>query len=596
MSPDQVSFALQNPTHLSFPSTRALADQLEQKGGRVVIRPTGHLIFYRSDGRRFLATDPSGHPLHECEWQSNTDGTVSLTRARIRLDWGQWIGLKPGGLTNETRLNLAAKPGWRQITADHLRAMAAQALRVPIEEVRWFYQDEDFSIDAEGIATIRHRKDALYVLDSSTFESARFMACMGAMHWDHIDFLPVVELFKSLLPGTGSAVFELIRGLFDDQNEGRSNPSPLRYRGIPTYPSEAAFRLFSSCFTPVLSTGENPMALFMDQSRSHQVTWIPSQDPPLRYFELEQNLCLTVQSGIIRKATVADDSTGLSYVDARSRRVAPLDRRLEVKGHELMLKDREKQIAIRLRQGITVVPMPSAEYAYADSPLDWRTLFVQQVPPIRSADAFGAVLSYPDDAEEIGELAAQPFVADFVQDLAEQDPELRTVLSRAERVLIDNGDTVIETCIACDRPRDYTIRSYYAAYAQRQAQELWTRCAVPQQWEWLRRIRIVPVSIWDQTMMNHQPYDVIYQWLPYAVFTEAAALTASVAWLRQMLRSQGYAFVVGPVGLRTVLAQQALPVMWAESVESLPTVQMHKSILPKARVKAGLTLFHIRRT
>lgn len=593
MSPDPVSFALQNPTHLSFPSTRALADQLEQQGGRVVIRPTGHLIFYRSDGRRFLATDPSGHPLHECEWQSNTDGTVTLTRARIRLDWGQWIGLKPSGLTNETRLNLAVKPGWRQITADHLRAMAAQALRVPIEEVQWFYRNEDFSIDAEGIATIRHRKDALYVLENDTFESARFMACMGAMHWDSIDFLPVVELFKSLLPGTGSAVFELIRGLFDDQNEGRPNPRPLRYRGIPTYPSEAAFRLFSSCFTPVAPTGENPLVWFMDQSRSHQLMWGPAQDPPLRYFEPEQNICLTVQGGLIRKATVADDSTGLSYVDARSRRVAPLDRRLEVTGHELMLNDREKQIVIRLRQGVALASTPSAEHA--DSPIDWRTLFVQEVPPIRPADAFGAVLSYPDDAEEIGELAAQPFVADFVQDLAEQDPELGTVLSRAERVLIDNGDTVIETCIACDRPRDYTIRSYYAAYAQRQAQELWTRCAVPQQWEWLRRIRIVPLSIWGQTMVSPQSYDVIYQWLPYAVFREAAALTASVAWLRQMLRPQGSAFVVGPVGLRTVLAQQALPVMWAESVESLPTVQMHKSILPKARVKAGLTLFHIRR-
>ncbi|MBH0205571.1 MAG: hypothetical protein HP498_07095 [Nitrospira sp.] len=335
------------------------------------------------------------------------------------------------------------------------------------------------------------------------------------------------------------------------------------------------------------------MALFMDQSRSHQLTWIPAQDPPLRYFESEQSLCLTVQGGLIRKATVADDSTGLSYVEARSRRMAPLDRRLEVKGNELVLKDREKHTVVRFGQGITVTPTPVA--GYADSPIDWRTLFVQGVPPICPADAFGAVLSYPDGEEEIGELAAQPFVADFVQDLAQQDSELGMVFSRAERVLIDNGDTVIETCIACDRPRDYTIRSYYAAYAQRQAQELWTRCAVPQQWEWLRRIRIVPAPIWDQIIVSPQPYDVIYQWLPYASFTEAGVLTASVVWLRQMLRPQGSAFVVGPVGLRTVLAQNALPIVWEESVESLPTVQMHKSILPKARVKAGLTLFHIRR-
>jgi hypothetical protein len=593
MSPDPVSFALHGSAHLRFPSTRVLAEQFEQKGGRVVARQTGHLVFYRPDGRRFLATDPLGHPLHECEWQSNADGTVSLARARIRLDWNQWIGLTPGGLVHETRLNLAAKPGWQRVTADHLRVMAAQALRVPIEEIRWFYRDEDFDIDAEGVATIRHGKDALYVLDDGTFESARFMACMGAMHWEHIDFLPVVELFKSLLPGTGSAVFELIRGLYDDQNEAQSSPRPLRYRGIPTYPSEAAFRLFSSFFTPVAPAGGSPVALFMDQSHAHHVTWMPAQEPPFRYVDAGERICLTVQGGLIRKATVADDSAGLSYVEARSKPMAPLDRCLQVTGNRLILKDREKETVVPLWPGIAVASTPSD--ACTKSPVDWRTIFMKGIPPIRPADAFGAVLFYPDGEEEISELAAQPFVADFVQDLAEQDPETEKILSRAERVLIDNGDAVIAACIPFDRPRDYTISSYHAAYAQRQAQELWARCAVSQQWEWLKRIRIVPVSTWDQTVASFQPYDLVYQWLPYASFTEAAVVTANMARLRQVLRPQGSAFVVGPVDLRMALAQNELVVIWEESVESLPTVQMHKTILPKARVKAGLTLFHIRR-
>ena len=115
------------------------------------------------------------------------------------------------------------------------------------------------------------------MLADGTFEKARFMACMGAMHWERIDFLPVVELFQSLLPGTGSAAFELIRGLYDDQN--RESQLPLRYRGIPTYPSEAAFRLFSTVFSP---TGDNPLALFMEPARSHEVTWLPDPHPPHR--------------------------------------------------------------------------------------------------------------------------------------------------------------------------------------------------------------------------------------------------------------------------------------------------------------------------
>ncbi|MEK7337381.1 MAG: hypothetical protein AAB111_07860, partial [Nitrospirota bacterium] len=240
MAGDPVRTALALSDSLRFSANQSLAHQFDQSGGRVVRQSTGHLVFYRPDGRRFLATDPDGHPLHECEWGVDPRGRTVLVRARLRLDWGRWVGLKPGGLVNETRLNLATKPGWQRLKAEDLRHMAAQAMRVPIEEVRFFYGDEDLVIDAHGQATIRHRKDAFYVLEDGTFESARFMSCMGAMHWEQIDFLPVVELFKSLLPGTGSAAFELIRGLYDDQNEGQPSPRPLRYRGIPTYPSEAA--------------------------------------------------------------------------------------------------------------------------------------------------------------------------------------------------------------------------------------------------------------------------------------------------------------------------------------------------------------------
>ena len=258
MPSDPRRAALTTSGHLRFSTNFPFAQDLEGAGGRVVRQSTGHLIFYRPDGHRFLATDPAGNPLHECEWGTDASGDLVLQRARVRLDWGQWVGLKPAGLVNETTLNLAGKPGWQRLAADDLRVMAAQALRVPLEDVRLFYRDQDSLIDPTGRAAIRQRKDALYVLEDGDFEQARFMACMGAMNWPAIDFLPVVELFQSLLPGTGSAVFELIRGLYDDQNEGKPAPRPLRYRGIPPYPSEAAFRLFSSFFAPQAPDGSNP--------------------------------------------------------------------------------------------------------------------------------------------------------------------------------------------------------------------------------------------------------------------------------------------------------------------------------------------------
>ena len=165
--------------HLQFYENTPFKEDFDRAGGRVVRRQTGHLVFYRSDGRRFLATDPAGNPLHECDWGTDPKGRITLRRARVKLDWGAWVGLKPSGLVNETTLNLATKTGWQRLSADDLRAMAAQALRVPLEEVRWFYRDEDLSISQTGTATIRHRKDALYVLEDGEFRSSPLYVLYG---------------------------------------------------------------------------------------------------------------------------------------------------------------------------------------------------------------------------------------------------------------------------------------------------------------------------------------------------------------------------------------------------------------------------------
>ena len=552
--------------------------------------PTGHLVFYRSDGRRFLATDPSGHPLHECEWQANADGTVSLARARIRLDWGRWVGLKPGGLVNETRLNLATRAGWQRLTAEDLRHMASQAMRVPIEEVRFFYGDDDLVIDAHGQATIRHRKDAFYVLEDGSFESARFMACMGAMHWGDIDFLPVVELFKSLLPGTGSATFELIRGLYDDQSKGQASPRPLRYRGIPTYPSEAAFRLFSSFFSPRVPSGADPLALFMDQTRAHEITWTPAQDPPVRFFHDQPSLCLTVQGERIQKATVADDLMGLSYVNPARRRVIPWDRSVTVRDQGVELIDRQDRrhvtMSVRSLQRMPSGPVP------APSPADWRSVFVEGVPSVQVGEVFGAVVLSPEDNTPIGELAAQPFVADYLQDLAEQDRDLAHIVSRAEQILIDNGDAVIATCIPFDRPREILAHIRNSAFAIKQAQQIWSLCAELQRWDWMKLVRFTETKTEKPAGWSA---DLAYVWLPYEDFEHATVLGVHGRMLATQIKSGGHAFVVGPVRFRSDLVEAGFQVCWEEPVESLPTFRMHKTILPKARVKAGLTLFLIRR-
>ena len=592
MSSDPLSVALRTSGHLCFSTNLPFAQDLEQAGGRVVRQATGHLIFYRSDGRRLLATDPEGNPLHECEWGTDARGDVILCRARIRLDWGQWVGLKPAGLVNETSLNLASKPGWQRLTADDLRAMAAQGLRVPIEDVRFFYRDEDLVIGPTGHATIRQRKDAFYVLQDGDFERASFMSCMGAMNWPSIDFLPVVELFKSLLPGTGSAVFELIRGLYDDQNKENPTPRPLRYRGIPAYPSEAAFGLFSSFFTPQAPGGANPLTLFMNPERSNQVTWLPTETMPIRYFDQSAGACLTLQGGVLHKVTVASDSSGLSYMSRKGRRVLPCDRSAEIVGGQVILKDRERETTL-----VVTLPQGSQEQSggsVAMSSVDWRSVFVQGVPLIPPTDAYGAVLLYPEDESEISECAAQPFVADYLQDLGEQDREIGAVISHAERVRIDNGDAVIATCILFDRPRDYTVRIYDAALAQKQAQQLWNVCASLQRWDWLSHIRFVSDEV------PHEPealpaYDLVYHWVPYDSGDQPARLAECMKEISQTLRGGGHAFVIGSALLGRQGSSHGLHICWEEPVEQLPTFRMHRTILPKARLRAGLTLFHMKK-
>ena len=241
-------------------------------GVKVLVTATHHAIFYGEHGQRILYIDPGGTPLHECAWDSHPD-PPRLLRARVQLDWGQWIGIKPEGLINIANFDLSAKPGWQRLTSVDLQNMAARAMGVSRDEVALFYDDDSLKLDAHGQITIRHRKDALYVLEDGDFERRRFMACMGAMHWGRIDFLPVVELFQSLLAGTGSAVFELIRGLYDDQNIGGS-PRVLRYRGIPTYPSPQAFRLFSTYFTPAVHVEEKDASLGAEPALGSGKGWV----------------------------------------------------------------------------------------------------------------------------------------------------------------------------------------------------------------------------------------------------------------------------------------------------------------------------------
>ncbi len=588
---DSARSALTRPGNVVFLSNLPFLKDFTAAGGRMVRQSSGHLVFYGTDQRRFLATDPDGNPLHECEWGSDAAGKIRLLRARLRLEWGQWVGLKPEGLVTSTMLDLSKKPGWERLQPDDLRQMAAQAMRVPLEAVKLFYGDEDLLIDSKGTATIRHKKDAFYVLEVGLFEGARFMACMGAMHWARIDFLPVVELFQSLLPGTGSAAFELIRGLYDDQNTG--TPTPLRYRGIPAYPSEAAFKLFSSFFIPQGPGGGDAFPVFMDVPRSHEVTWLPAPDPPLRYFDTGHSLCVTVKGQALQKATKWDDPAGLPFVAPAAKAPTPGERSASVSKGRLVLRDREIVADLPLNPGWGALK-ETAVQGHASAPAGWRSFFGSAPPKVSPQDAFSAVLLYPDDDTEISEVASHPFVADHIQDSMEQDPRLAAHLAKATQVLIDNFDGAIKTCIELDRPRNHTVLYTRPAHAQKQAQGLWGDLARSRRHDLATCITFRPSSDGQETY--RASHDLLYVWIPSASFGDTHLLQETVRTIAGAIGQGGLAFIVGPVLLESALrTQPQLQVLKAEPVESLPTFRMHRTILPKAQLKPDLTLFLVKR-
>jgi hypothetical protein len=583
---------LQRSGSLVFAENQRFAKDFEAQKGTVSQQATGHVIFYGPDHERILLADPDGNPLHECLWTKDAQGRIQLSAARMYLDWGRWVGMKPGGLENITTMDLSKRPGWERITRQDLRGMAAQSMGVPLSEVEFFYKDDDVVIRENGQATIRQRKDAFYVLDDGTFGNARFMSCFSAMNWESIDYLPVVELFLSLLPGTGSAAFELIRGLYDDQN--RQAPRPLQYRGIPTYPSPAAFSLFGAFFTPSTRGQEDPFAVFMDQTRSHEVSWYPTPCPLQRYVNAESQLCVTMADTTIQKVTRQSDTAGLSYQKADRKGFTPHGRTLFVKDNTLTFVEFQHKQTVTLPKSlqglkeISARPTPPAQS-------DWRNMFPQGPPVVTSDEAFAAVLMYPDDETMIGEVESQPFVTDYLDDLVEEVPEFSRILQESMNIVVENFDAAIVTCLNLTHRCDHMIVYSKADLVQKQVQNLWNKLARANHLDWLGNFQFQPIEE-NQNNPDGPSADLVYSWIPFATYGQQETLNQQLVRIKKSLRKGGMACIAGPMSLGPLLQPNSLEVMECQPVSELPTFHMHRAILPKAHIHPDLTVWILKKS
>ncbi|MER3423737.1 MAG: hypothetical protein C4293_11410 [Nitrospiraceae bacterium] len=332
----------------------------------------------------------------------------------------------------------------------------------------------------------------------------------------------------------------------------------------------------------------------MDATRAHEVTWLPAPDPPRRYFDSTRHLCITVKGGIVQKATSADDSAGLPFVNPDCSGFTPCERSVEVRQNRLVLRDRDKETEFPINPSWNLSLAPAGrgkgERRTISYPLGWRDLFKDTPPQIAPSEAFSSVLLYPEDETEIDEAPSQPFVADYLQDMTEQFPPFSAYLARTERVLIDNFDGALTACIDLNRPRAYTVLYQRPAFAQKHAQILWNQLAQTGRLDWAKRIALKPGETFQQSAYG-QVYDLIYAWIPFARFEQPTELDSTIRAIARALALQGLAFIVGPSTLGRAFQVHDLRLLTMNPVEALPTFRMHQTILPKARLKPGLTLF-----
>jgi hypothetical protein len=613
MDKDRLIEALTREGNLCFPANKRMADILRepltglknvtQDGAtlwfegdkpspatiRIKIYPTGHVVFYNTFGRRFLMTDPEGHPLHEAEWEADpATHEIKLKQARCQLDCQQWVGIKPKAKKFSTHISIKGQPGWETMSLDRLREGAAQAWQVPHSEVEYFYKDENFVSTAEGEYDVNLYKDGLYALPGGTFETPVFVSFMFGVQWEKLDLIPVVELFQSTLPGSGGAVFEFIWGLFEDQSRETPLP-PLRYRGLPTYPSKEAFNIFSAFFTPKGPASEDIMEVFMDTDRSHEIEWTPRHDPPWRYFSTVQSMSLTVQDGYLYKLTLYDDPIGIPYINTARGGFGSCQRYMSVTDGQIILHDAAEQQKVPIAEQWQVTDQTPAK-APPSAPFGWQHFFGGNAPETDPVKILYTVPFYPEGEALIDEASLQPMVLDQIFHYMESHDDMEDKLEAVDSVLVHTFDSVISGCVDCTHDREVTVLYGDPEFAVKNAQQLWNFAAGRKQLDNLKRVKFLSEA--EHVDEAYQKtYSMIYKWIPFVFHQNREAAEAMLKSLADALKPGGMLFLCGPGPIRGLFEHYGLSDRNFDPVTEMPFFNQHRKMCPENQVHPEITVF-----
>jgi len=556
---------------------------------RIRVYPTGHAAFYTASGRRFLFVDPSGEPLNEAEWSDEPDGGQKLKRVRMQLDCGQWLGIVPGAKTFQSEIDIKGQPGWETMDLDGLRKKAAEAWRVPFSEVKYFYRDENLVPLGDGKYNVWLKKDGLYALDDGRFDKTIFISFMFSVNWERLDLIPVVELFQSTLPGSGGATFEFIWGLFDDQSREETLP-PLCYRGLPTYPSNEAFNIFSSFFEGKGPEGENIKRVFMNPDRSHEITWSPRPTPPWRYFSREHQIVLTTQEGFLFKVTVKDDPVGIPFINCQRGARPSCEREIHVGPNSFMLVDGQDVREVPLISTWRVHPQTDPPPKRPPFPFGWKWFFNGFPPPVDPVKILYTVPFYPEGQAEIDEASMQPMVLDQIFYYMEMSPGMPAKLEKVGKVLVHTFDTVIAGCVDSSHEREVTVLFSDPEFAQKNACLLWNYGASKNELDNLKKVSFLLEK--DHIGEVYQEkYDLIFKWIPFMYHQDREACEDMLRWTAEALNTDGMLFLVGPRPIQGLFNHYGLEMVYNDLVVNMPFFRQHLKMCPENLVNPDLAVF-----
>ena len=557
---------------------------------RVKIFPTQHIVFYNEEGRRFLCTDPEGTPLHEALWtQDETTNETVLSLARMQLDCKQWVGIKPRAKTFTTQVDISPHERWETMTLDDLREKAAEAWRVPTSEVKYFYDDNHMLHQGDGKYDIRLTKDGLYALHDGNFDKSIFISFMFQINWAKLDLIPVVELFQSTLPGTGGAVFEFIWGIYNDQSREEELP-PLRYRGLPTYPSKEAFNIFSAFFEPKGPEGKNIKTVFMDPQTSNEVTWTPQKHPPVRHFSQQQKVAITAQDGYLYKVTVFDDPIAFPFTNCVGIRRPPIEREVRVGNQSFTLLEGELGREIFFEPSWGLRPQTYPTKLAEKYPFTWKWFFNGEPPRVDPVKSLYTVPFYPEGQADIDESSIQPMVLDQIFHYMEMAPAMPAKLEKMNSVLIHTFDTVLAGCIDSSKDRVYTVLFSDPEFAQKNAQLLWNYAASIDQLSNLEKVSFLLEAEHIRDAYSEK-YDLIFKWIPFMYHQDREACESMLTALSEALLPGGFMFLVAPRQLQGLFDHYKLETLYNDPVYNMPFFRQHLKMCPENQVNPDLVVY-----